>query len=170
MILLIDGRSGSGKTELATAIAHGLTTQVVRLDDIYPGWGGLDDGSVQVPLILTQLRWRRWDWPTSKYEEWHELDPARDIIIEGCGALSRASRPHADYAIWVEHESEDRRRRATEREPGFAAHWDEWAAQEGEFITREHPETLADVVVDGAEVSRELPRWRAMFDPARVGE
>ena len=37
-ILLIDGRSGSGKSELATAIAAATGSQVVRLDDLYPGW------------------------------------------------------------------------------------------------------------------------------------
>lgn len=170
MILLIDGRSGSGKSELATAIAAGTTAQVVRLDDLYPGWGGLEAGSIQVPFILDERRWRRWDWSSSRYEEWHELDRGGDLIVEGCGALSRASRSLADFALWVEHPDEDRRRRAVEREPAFAEHWDEWAAQEDAFIAREHPEALADAVVDGEDVVRDLARWRAMFDPARVGE
>ena len=170
MILLIDGRSGSGKSELATAIAAGTRAQTVRLDDLYPGWAGLAEGSDQVPFIITERRWRRWDWPNSRYEEWHELDPARDLIVEGCGSLSRASRSLADFALWVEHPVESRRERAIEREPAFAEHWDEWAAQEDALIAIEHPEALADAVVDGADVTLELPRWRAMFDPARVGE
>ena len=170
MILLIDGRSGSGKSELAAAIAAGTTAQLVHLDDLYPGWGGLAAGSDQVPFIITEHRWRRWDWPNSRYEEWHELDPRRDLIVEGCGSLSRTSRSLADFALWVEHPSDDRRRRAIEREPGFAEHWDAWAAQEHAFLAREHSESLADAVVEGSEVTLELPRWRAMFDPARVGE
>ena len=170
MILLIDGRSGSGKSELATAIAAGTTIQVVRLDDLYPGWLGLAEGSAQVPFIIAEKRWRRWDWPNSRYEEWHELDPSRDLIIEGCGSLSRAARSLAEFSLWVEHPIDGRRERAIDREPAFAEHWDEWAAQEDAFIEHEHPESLADAVVDGADVSRELPRWRAMFDPARVGE
>jgi uridine kinase len=170
MILLIDGRSGSGKSELATAIAAGTSAQLVRLDDLYPGWRGLADGSDQLPFIITEHRWRRWDWPNSRYEEWHELDPARDLIVEGCGSLSRASRSLADFALWVEHPVESRRQRAIDREPAFAEHWDEWAAQEDAFIELEHPESLADAVVDGADVSVQLPRWRAMFDPARVEE
>ena len=142
----------------------------MRLDDLYPGWLGLADGSAQVPFIITEHRWRRWDWPSSRYEEWHELDPARDLIVEGCGALSRAARSLADFALWVEHPPQDRRRRAIEREPSFAAHWDAWATQENAFMALEHPESLADAVVDGADVLLGLPRWRAMFDPARVGE
>lgn len=170
MILLIDGRSGSGKSELAAAIAAGTATQVVRLDDLYPGWGGLAAGSEQVPFIITERRWRRWDWPSSRYEEWHELDASRDLIVEGCGCLTAASRPLADYAIWVEHPADGRRRRAIEREPDFAEHWDAWAAQEDALLEREHPRSLADAIVDGADVSRDLPRWRALFETARVGE
>ena len=168
MILLIDGRSGSGKSELATAIAAGTAAQLVRLDDLYPGWGGLAEGSVQVPFVITERRWRRYNWPTSRYEEWHELGP--DLIIEGCGAISAASRALADFAIWVEHPTANRRRRAIEREPDFAEHWEEWAAQEDAFIGAEHPERLADAIVDGADVTSELSRWRALFEPARVGE
>ena len=60
--ILIDGRSGSGKTELARSIAaHWPEAQLVRLDDLYPGWDGLDAGSAAVPGILTDFRWRAWD-------------------------------------------------------------------------------------------------------------
>jgi uridine kinase len=168
--MLIDGRSGSGKSELATAIAEGTTAQVVRLDDLYPGWNGLESGSSQAPYIIIEHRWRRWDWPNSRYEEWHELDPARHLIVEGCGSLTAASRTLADYALWVEHPAADRRRRAIEREPAFAEQWDAWAAQEHALIKREQPQSLADAIVDGADVSLELPRWRALIDPARVVE
>src|SRR5690606_29833513 len=48
-VVLIDGRSGSGKTTLATALAARLPgTQLVRLDDFYPGWDGLEAGSAHV--------------------------------------------------------------------------------------------------------------------------
>ncbi len=40
--ILIDGRSGSGKTELARAIVDDWPgAQLVRLDEVYPGWHGL---------------------------------------------------------------------------------------------------------------------------------
>lgn len=170
MILLIDGRSGSGKSELAASIAAGSAAQVVRLDDLYPGWGGLLAGSEQVPFVISELRWRRWDWATSKYEEWHALDPARPIIIEGCGAVTAASRALADFALWVEHPDDDRRRRALAREPDFTEHWEDWAAQEAQFIAANDPVSLVDAVVDGSDVTRDLGRWRAMLDPARVDE
>lgn len=149
--VLIDGRSGSGKTELArrlTALLH--DAQLVRLDDIYRGWGGLDAASAVVPRILDEHRWRRWDWVLQEPVEWHSLDPARTIIVEGCGALSRASAPLAQLRIWVELDAATRKQRALARDgEAYAPHWEEWARQEDAFIAREHPEALADVTVIG---------------------
>lgn len=143
MITLIDGRSGAGKTYLARDFPD---AQVVHLDDVYPGWDGLDAGSDAVPGILTDYRWQEWDWTTSAFGKWHELDPARPIVIEGVGAISRRSVPLADRAIWLELDPVARKRRALERQPDFAEHWDDWAAQEDAFIARENPAALATEV------------------------
>jgi uridine kinase len=160
MIMLIDGRSGSGKSELATAITADGTAQVLRLDDLYRGWGGLNGASVELPRVLRERRWQRWDWVASRPAEWHELGDGA-LVVEGCGALSRAARQLADFAIWVEHPTADRKRRALAREPAYAPHWNDWAAQEVEFIAREHPRDLADAIVDGSDVLIGLDRWRA---------
>lgn len=148
MITLIDGRSGSGKTEFAKALVAGHPDwQLVRLDDIYPGWGGLAAGSAAVPRLLTELRWREWDWVASAPGAWHELDDSRPIVVEGVGAISRASAALADRTIWVEADDDTRKRRALARDPYFAAHWDAWAAQEEQFIEVEHPRELAHEIV-----------------------
>ena len=165
MIILIDGRSGSGKTELATLLAARLGAQVVRLDDVYPGWGGLDAGSAAVPGILSSGRWRRWDWATSQLAEVHTVDPARTLIVEGVGAITRASRPLADRALWVELDEATRKRRALARDEYFAPHWDAWAAQEEQLIAREHPRALADAVVDGRAVAEALEAIVAEWTP-----
>ncbi|CAN5144288.1 AAA family ATPase [soil metagenome] len=159
MTILIDGRSGSGKTELATLLAARLGAQVVRLDDIYPGWDGLDAGSAAVPGILSSGRWQRWDWSTSQPAEWHTIDPDRPLIVEGVGAITRASRPLADRAVWVELDDETRKTRALARDSYFAPHWDRWAAQEQRLLEREDPRTLADSVVDGRAVEAFSLEW-----------
>ena len=167
MILVIDGRSGSGKTELAAALLAAVSTvQVLHLDDVYRGWGGLAEASRALPSILRERRWQRWDWATSTLAEWHEFDPALPLIVEGSGALTRATRELADFALWVEHPAAARQARALAREPGFATHWHDWAAQEDEHERVEDPRALADAVVDGADVARELWRWSALFDSA----
>lgn len=153
MILLIDGRSGSGKTELAAALLAAVpTAQVLHLDDVYRGWGGLAEASRALPTILREHRWQRWDWATSTLAEWHELDPALPLIVEGSGALTRETCQLADLAVWVEHPTASRKSRALTREPAFAAHWDEWAAQEDEHERLENPSALADLTVAGSDV------------------
>jgi hypothetical protein len=151
-IILIDGRSGSGKTELARSLVQLWPEfQLLRLDDFYPGWNGLDAGSAEVPGILRTHHWRSWDWAADRPGPWRELDPLRPLVVEGVGAISRASRPLADAALWVELDAATRKRRALHREGEvFAAHWEQWAEQEERFIAREHPDLLADTVIDGS--------------------
>jgi len=148
---LIDGRSGSGKTELGRAIAvRWPEIQLVKLDDFYPGWDGLDAASAMVPQILSTLRWQEWDWVTDKPGPWHELDGDRPIVIEGVGVLSRASAPLADHTIWVELDDTTRKKRALERDGDtYAPHWERWAKQELRFIARENPNALAVEILDG---------------------
>ena len=151
--MLIDGRSGSGKTELAALlVARRPDLQLVRLDDVYPGWDGLEEASRHVHefVLGERPRWRRWNWAAARPAEWHELDPLRPIIVEGCGALSRRNRRLADLGVWVELDDARRKIRALARDgDAYAPHWERWAAQEEAFLAREDPRGLADVIVDG---------------------
>jgi uridine kinase len=152
-VVLIDGRSGSGKTELATELAPLLRAQLVRLDDIYPGWAGLEVASELVRTdILGANRWQRWDWRSNSPAEWHEIDSALPLIVEGSGALSAANRMLAAVGVWVELDAETRKARALARDGAmYEPHWDQWAEQEQRFFDRERPDRLADVIVDQAE-------------------
>ena len=161
-VVLLDGRSGSGKTTLALALAAaypgGLT--IIRLDDIYPGWNGLEAASAHLrenvlePLARGgEARWQRWDWAADAPAEWHTVDPWRPVLIEGCGALSRSNRVLAGLCLWVELETRERKRRALARDGrAYRPFWNRWAAQEKAFIEREHPAALADLVVDGRTI------------------
>ena len=85
--------------------------------------------------------------------EWHDVDPGRPLVVEGSGALSRASRPLVTLGAWVDLETEERRRRAIARDGGaYEPHWDRWAAQEEAFQRREDPRALADVLIDGRRI------------------
>jgi uridine kinase len=157
--ILIDGRSGSGKSELAAALAPLLGARLVRLDDLYPGWDGLRAGSEAVPELLTTGRWRAWDWDADQPGPARTVELDGPLIVEGVGAVSRASRPLADAAIWVELDAPTRRTRALERDGAtYEPHWERWAAQEDAFIERERPAEVADLVVDGSSAADALRR------------
>ncbi|MEO7124324.1 MAG: ATP-binding protein [Lacisediminihabitans sp.] len=161
-VVLLDGRSGSGKTTLALTLAAsypgGLT--LLRLDDMYPGWKGLQAASehlhdqVLVPRAAGRdARWQRWDWESDTPAEWHEVEPSRPLLVEGCGALSRSNRALASFGLWVELDEVERKRRAFARDgDAYRPFWAGWAAQEQVFINRECPSMLADVVIDGREL------------------
>lgn len=151
-VLLIDGGAGSGKTTLAQALAASWpgngAAQVVGLDELYPGWAGLAAGSAAVPDVITGTGFRTWDWAAERPGAWRELDASAPLIVEGCGALTAASRPLAGLALWLELDEATRRHRALARDGAvFAAHWDDWAAQEAVHWLADHPRDLADLVI-----------------------
>nr|WP_300144601.1 cobalt ABC transporter [Propionicimonas sp.] len=154
-VVLIDGGAGSGKTTLADALAEwwpGRTAaQVVGLDELYPGWGGLAAGSAAVPEVIAGSGFRTWDWAAGRPGSWRPLDPSAPLILEGCGAISPASRALAGLAVWLELDEATRKQRALARDGElFARHWDEWAAQEAVHWGADHPRELADVVLEMA--------------------
>lgn len=128
--------------------------QLVKLDDFYPGWDGLDAASAMVPEILHTLWWQEWNWTTDEPGAWHKLDADRPIIIEGVGAVSRASAVLVDHTVWVELDDQTRKKRALERDgEAYAPHWERWALQELRFIARENPKALAKEIIEGSAVA-----------------
>lgn len=153
-VVLIDGGSGAGKSTLARELASALHAQLVRLEDIYPGWEGLEAGSAAVRRDLLTgdaPGWQSWDWVRAAPSGWHPVDSALPLVIEGSGSLSRDNRQLATFGIWLELDERTRKSRALARDGDtYAPHWDRWAAQEALFAARERPHELADVIVDVA--------------------
>lgn len=156
LVVLLDGGSGAGKTTLAQQLQARLedvmaTVQLVSLDDFYPGWGGLAPASAwvwQQVLHPTRPGYARWDWQNQRPAERVALDPKLPIIVEGCGALSRASAPLASSRLWYQMDADVRRQRALERDgETFRPHWEDWAAQEAEHWRRNRPWELADLII-----------------------
>ncbi|PYY62741.1 ATP-binding protein [Curtobacterium sp. MCSS17_011] len=149
-VVLIDGRSGTGKTTLGAQVAEQLGAQLVHLDDLYPGWDGLRAAAdaVVTDVLGAPSGYRRWDWEADGPADWASVDPDLPIVVEGCGALSRASAPLASLRVWLESDDAVRWDRAIGRDGEvFAREWDRWAAQEHAFIAAEDPAALADVVL-----------------------
>lgn len=152
-VVVIDGGAGSGKTTLAERLVADWPAagapQLVSLDDLYPGWHGLAAGSAAVPELIAGHGYRRWDWEHDRPGAWRELEPSAPLIVEGCGALSPASRALATLAVWVDLDSATRRERALARDGAtFAEHWADWAAQEADHWAAHRPWELADLTVE----------------------
>ena len=153
--VLLDGPSGAGKSTLADALVAAWAGEVtlVRMDNLYPGWGGLAAGGEHVhdhllaPRIrATESRWRRHDWESETPAEWHTVPARRSLILEGCGVLTRANAPLATVRVWLDADDGVRKVRALARDHGgFDAHWDEWDSQFSRFLATESPAAAADV-------------------------
>ena len=140
MIIGIDGRSGSGKTQLSDMLNFSFTAEhfavrVLHLDSIYPGWDGLEEGTKTWQKISQNLRngkpanYREWDWHADTPGPKHTIGPTQEtvIICEGVGAIVGT----CNVRIVVKAPDELRYRRAIDRDGEmYRPHWEHWAAQE----------------------------------------
>lgn len=159
VIIAIDGRSGTGKTTLAIELAARLRehhkVSLFHLEDIYPGWNGLAAGIERyVSTVLSPLRrgeaaeWVSWDWDKHYDGETRTTRPAEIVLVEGVGAAAAAARPLLDAVIWSESPDSDRRARALARDGDtFEPFWEQWAAQEQEWLASDDVPAHADVHV-----------------------
>lgn len=159
LLLGVDGRSGSGKTDLARCLLTslddaGLTRTVVHLDDLYPGWDGLEAGlrvlcrDVVTPLLRgTDAAYTSWDWRAGAPGPRRAVPARQVVLLEGVGTLSSPCAARLDLRVRLEAPEGERRRRALARDGDtFAPHWAAWAAQEERVLAGSVPP--ADVVVD----------------------
>ena len=154
-VVLIDGRSGSGKTSLArTLVARWPLrgrVQLVALDSLYPGWDGLADGveAARELILRPHARgligvWERWDWELSAPAEAHAVDPSLPLIVEGSGLLTAATARLGDVRVWLESPPQSRMRRALQRDgETYRPHWARWAEQEDRHLARDEPTNRA---------------------------
>ena len=168
-IILIDGRAASGKSSLAADLKNALfkeleqAPRLIHMDDLYPGWEGLQLGSFYLNQQILQnlsngktAHWQLWDWQKAERGRadesgngWREFSGGTPLIVEGCGALSRVSSELAHFRVWIEAPKELRHARWIERDgEKFNDYWHIWAAQEDEFYQQQKSKQLADLVVE----------------------
>lgn len=165
-LLCIDGPAGSGKTTLAAAVATqeppDVDVSVLHMDDVYPGWDGLEEGVERVSrLVVAPLTrglpggYRRYDWRAGDEAEWVEVPACDLLVIEGVGSGSVEPRSCVSLLVWVDAARELRLQRWGDREGG-RDRWSAWAAAEAEHHARHRTRERADVLVDGGtwQVSR----------------
>nr|WP_302180738.1 hypothetical protein [Microbacterium sp. NC79] len=156
-VILIDGRSGAGKTSLSMRLRDALPgASVLALDSVYPGWDGLRAGADQVLDRVLRPRaagrdgtYTGWDWNRDVPADDHVVPASGPLIVEGAGLLTEESAGLADVRVWVEASDEERKRRALDRDgEAYAPHWERWSRQEERHIADHSPHRLADIVIE----------------------
>lgn len=154
-VVAIDGPSGSGKSVLGAALARDLRAALVQMDDLFPGWDGLDQapglltGQVLEPLRRGErAAYRRWDWHRDEWGERVEVPPAEVLVVEGCGSSVGPAADHVDVAVWVEADLDVRMARGLARDgETYRPHWERWAAQEAKVFGADRTRERADLVL-----------------------
>ena len=167
-LVLLDGPSGAGKSTLADALRAnwpGAAPVLVRLDDVYPGWHGLERAGDALARTLVRRRrrgdiggWRRWDWARDRPGALERVHPGRALIIEGCGAFAAGADAPDAVRIWIDAPDAVRRRRALDRDDGaYDPFWDLWERQWRRYVHRTAPERHAGVRLRAAPDGRVEP-------------
>ena len=170
-LVLVDGRSGGGKTTTATRIAALLEAAVVHTDDVawhlHPTqWADeLIAGVIEPWSKGEHVSFRPPGWIAKDRPGSIEVEPSDVLVIEGVGAgrhdlaeLAGVIEPGVGvFAVWVQSDLDEARRRGVARDvvqegrtPEEAeAFWDAWALDEDPFLAAERPWARAGLVVCG---------------------
>jgi uridine kinase len=166
-IVLIDGRAASGKSQFAKDLAEAFfqvdrqAARTIHMDDLYPGWNGLAEGSVylltNILLPLANSRsanWQVWNWRKNHRGAEEPGNGRREfsggtlLIVEGCGSISRLSYEHSDFQVWIDADDKERKERFSLRDQGkFDEFFGIWSAQEDEYYEKEKSKQLAQLIV-----------------------
>ncbi len=150
MFIVIDGFAGSGKTSLAGQIADSLgNCNVVHLDDLYAGWDGLFEPSLETRITDIVRQWQSqsleisfqtFNWLTSAFESVHSLQRMPHLIVEGVGASVLTQAVGPDIVVWCDSDPVNALRRVIARDgAAVATHMKAWQDDEQRFFANKNP-------------------------------
>ena len=166
-LILVDGRSGSGKSTFADRLARLLDAAVVHSDDIAwhhdpIHWDDLLVDSVIMPWRSGKaVHFRPPGWVVQGRAGAVEVPPRPVLIVEGVGAGRSGLAARAELVVWVQSDSDQARRRGLQRDVELGrtakeaeAVWDEWMKAEEPFLAADRPWSRASLVVNGTPPRR----------------
>lgn len=113
-IIAIDGPAGSGKTTLAStlflALSPHITTKVIHMDELYPGWKGAIGGELTTTLTwLTSshkakkpLLYSSFNWSSEEFESPKSYPSSELLILEGVASAQIAIEEFLATSIWLD--------------------------------------------------------------------
>lgn len=163
VLVLVDGRSGAGKTTAAGRLAAALDASVVHTDDV--AWNHARFGWEDLLVTGVLEPWRRGEaidfrppaWVREGREGSVRAPAGRSLVVEGVGAAREALAPLGDLVVWVQADHAIARPRGLARDASYGtrtpveaeAFWDDWMTEEDPFLAADRPWTRADLVVLG---------------------
>ncbi len=156
-VVAIDGPSSAGKTCFVAALAQRIpSAYVLHMDDMYPGWDGLQQAvadlhdQILAPLARgEQAAYRRWDWEHKRYAGWQSLPATRLLLVDGVGSGAGRNADLESVLIWLEADRDVRFRRGIERDgESYLRHWERWAAHEEALFLADATRDRADLIMD----------------------
>lgn len=162
-LILVDGRSGSGKSTFARRLASLLEGQVVHTDDIAWNYDIIDWDGALVQGVLEPWRagqdvsYKPPGWVKMGREGAVEVSASPVLIVEGVSSGRKSLAELADLVVWVQSDNEQARIRGIERDmqverpdPVEAARfWDEWMTTETPFLNEERSWEHAQLIING---------------------
>src|SRR4051794_11937032 len=154
----IDGCGGAGKTTFAQRLRAAANDEwpVIHTDDFATHdepieWWPRMLAQVIEPLLRNEpATFRPYDWVKRGPGELTTVAPADVVVIEGVGSTRKAWRDLLAMRIWVDTDPDLRLRRGLERDgEELAEFWQDWRIAEDRYVTDEHPQQHADLVVAG---------------------
>lgn len=159
-IVGVDGRSGAGKSFLASRLSALMAAPIVEIDDFvswgcFSGWWPRFDDEVLTPLLAGRdATYRVRDWTDVhgstlggyKTQRWSPT-----VILEGVTCTRRATVGRLVYAVWVQAPAALRLARGLARDrdvPDRERLWQRWMRAEDEFFAADGTRERADRVVD----------------------
>lgn len=180
-VLLVDGRSGSGKSTFAERAAALLGGAVVHSDDLAWHLDPVAWDDLAVEHVIEP--WRRGEDVDLRPPGWVAMGregsvtaPAdvRVLVLEGVGAGRASLAARADAVVWVQADRVEARARGLRRDVGRGRTpeeaervWDDWMTAEEPFLAADRPWERADLVVSGSRGAWLAGRSRTGSAPRR---
>jgi uridine kinase len=173
-IIAIDGHGGSGKSTLAKLLARSLGAAAVHTDD-FASW---DNPKDWWPRLIEQVLEpiasgvRTLNYPRSAWWEGHNRVPVIDevvtpvLILEGVSSLRHEFRRCISLGIFFATPPGICLERGILREEGMGTaeqtteRWSQYFNDEVGYMTRDHPEEFAHILVDGTRPFEDQLRLR----------